>query len=99
MSLQLAYPVHFFHLFAQTSNLRQWLDRRAGSPGVITSFVFLLTLCRFQQCLCSAALNPRKRAKLVRSMHKRAKLVRSAAGRSLENSSGLTTGVLACQKV
>ena len=41
MSLHLAYPVHFFHLFAQTGNLRRWLDRRAGSPGVITSFVFV----------------------------------------------------------
>ena len=41
MSLHLAYPVHFFHLFAQTGNLRRWPDRRAGSPGVITSFVFV----------------------------------------------------------
>ena len=38
MSLHLAYPVHFFYSFAQTGNLRRWLDRRAGSPGVITSF-------------------------------------------------------------
>ena len=38
MSLHLAYPVHLFHLFAQTGHLRRWLDRRAGSPGVITSF-------------------------------------------------------------
>ena len=28
-----------FHSFAQTGCLRRWLDRRAGSPGVITSFV------------------------------------------------------------
>ena len=38
MSLHLAYTVHFFHSFAQTGCLRRWLDRRAGSPGVITSF-------------------------------------------------------------
>jgi len=28
----------FFHSFAQTGNLRRWLDRRAGSPEVITSY-------------------------------------------------------------
>ena len=38
MSLHLAYTVHFFHSFAQTGCLRRWLDRRAGSPGVITGF-------------------------------------------------------------
>ena len=38
MSLHLAYTVHFFYSFAQTGCLRRWLDRRAGSPGVITSF-------------------------------------------------------------
>ena len=38
MSLHLAYTVHFVHSFAQTGCLRQWLNRRPGSPGLITRF-------------------------------------------------------------
>ena len=38
-----------FHSFAQTGSLGRWLDRRAGSPGVITSFFCLFWSCRFQQ--------------------------------------------------
>ena len=36
------------HSFAQTGSLGQWLDRRAGSPGAITSFF----LCVVSDMVC-----------------------------------------------